>query len=59
MEAKKTKQGFAKFEVRICDNGYVLYLDQTMHNNFSIDGMYVFNTLEDLTNFILSLRNEK
>lgn len=57
---KELKQTFAKLDIHKTNNGFIVYVNNTRHNVVSIadytDECFVFNTLKDLTAFLLTYK---
>lgn len=57
MDSKELKQTFYKIDIQKCENGFIVYVDNTIRINSCVhDGVFVFNTLKELTNFILTYK---
>lgn len=60
---KELKETFYKLDVQKCSNGFVVYVDNTLKYDQCVpDSVFVFNTLKDLTDFLLTYKeidNEK
>lgn len=57
---KELKETFAKLDIHKTNNGFIVYVNNTRHNVGGIsdytDECFVFNTLKDLTAFLLTYK---
>jgi len=54
---KELKETFYKLDVQKCQNGFIVYVNNTLRYDQSVpDSVFVFNTLKDLTDFLLTYK---
>jgi len=58
-EPKELKNTFKKLDIHKTDNGFIVYVNNSLHNvgvtNYT-DECFVFNTLKDLASFLLTYK---
>jgi hypothetical protein len=56
-ELKELKETFYKLDIQKCNNGFILYVNNTLKYDQCVpDTVFVFNKLKDLTDFLLTYK---